>query len=112
MHPAHAAKLSLSVRKTDIGTQKIDGSPLETFGMVIKGFSLQDKLGRVRFFQETFLLANTSIEVVLGMLFLTLSTADIRFSERELVWRTYTAAETPATWRVELIDKKEFAAAT
>lgn len=30
MHPA--------VRKTDVGTQKIDGSALETFGMVIAGF--------------------------------------------------------------------------
>lgn len=55
--------------------------------MVIAGFQIQDKLGRVRFFQETFLLADTSMEVVLGLSFLTLSSADIRFAERELAWR-------------------------
>ena len=43
---------------------------------------------------------------------LTLSSADIRFAERELVWRTYSAAEAwPTTQRVEIIDKKVFAVA-
>lgn len=114
MHPVYAAKLGLSVRKTDVGAQEIDGSPCSPSGRSSQVFSLQDKLGRVQFFQETFLLANTSMEVVLGMLFLNLSSVDIRFAERELVWRTdlpYTAAET-MTRRVELIDKVEFAAAT
>ena len=46
------------------------------------------------------------------MHFLTLNKADVRFAERELVWRTYTAAEAlPTTRRVEIIDKREFAAA-
>ena len=46
------------------------------------------------------------------MPFLTLSKADVRFAERELVWRTYiTAKALPTTRRVEIIDKKEFAAA-
>ena len=46
------------------------------------------------------------------MPFLTLSKADVRFAERELVWRTYTAVEAlPTTRRVEIIDKREFAAA-
>ena len=44
------------------------------------------------------------------MSFLTLGSADIRFAERKLVWRTYSAAEAlPTTRRVEIIDKKEFA---
>ena len=85
MNPAYAKKLGLPVRQTDMGAQKIDGSHLNTFEMVIAGFSLQDKLGKVRFFQETFLVADTRMEVVLEMLFLTLSNADIRFAERELV---------------------------
>ena len=110
MNPAYAKKLKFHIRQTDIGAQKIDGSHLNTFGMVIAGFSLQDKLKKVRIFQETFLVANTRIEVVLGMLFLTFSNADIRFAERELVWRTYSAAEAlPTTQKVEIIDKKEFA---
>ena len=46
------------------------------------------------------------------MLFLTLSKANIRFAERKLVWRIYTAAEAlPTTRRVEIIDKREFTAA-
>lgn len=85
MHPGYAAKLGLVVRKTDVEAQKIDGSALETFVMLyIAGFLLWDKLGKIRFFRETFLLANTSMEVILEMPFLTLSSADIRFAEREL----------------------------
>lgn len=74
--------------------------------MVTAGFQVQGKLGRARFFQETFLLADTSMEVVLGMPFLTLSNIDVRFAEGELTWRSYTAAEAlPNTRRVELINK-------
>ena len=112
MTPAYAAKLGLYVRKTNIGAQKIDGSTLETFGMVLADFQVEDKLGRARFFQETFLLADISAEVVLGMPFLTLSNADVQFVEKELTWRSYTTAEAlPTTKRVELINKKEFAKA-
>ena len=57
-------------------------------------------------------MANVSPEVVLGMLFLTLSGADVDFLDRELRWRTYTTKEAlPTTRRVELVGKKEFAAA-
>lgn len=54
------------------------------FGMVIAGFQVIDKLGRARFFQKIFLLAETTIEVVLGMPFLILSNADIQFTEKKL----------------------------
>ena len=112
MNPAYAKKLGFRVRRTDVGAQKIDGSHLDTFGIVIASFSLQDKLGKIRFFQKTFLVADIRIEVVLGMLFLTFSNANIWFAERELVWRTYSTAEAlPTTQRVEIIGKKEFAAA-
>ena len=77
--------------------------------MVIAGFQVLDKQGRTRFFQETFLLADTTIKVVLEIPFLTFSNADIQFSEKELTWRSYTAKEAlPTTRRVELINKKEF----
>ena len=80
--------------------------------MVIAAFQVKDKFGRARFFQETFLLANTSMEVVLGMPFLTLSNADIQFAEKEQIWRSYIAEKAlPTTRRVEFIDKKEFAKA-
>ena len=112
MIPAYALKLGLVIRKIDVGVQKIDGFALTTYGMVIAGFLLQDKLGRVWFFEETFLLADTSMEVVLGMPFLSLSNVDIRFVEREITWRRYTTAKALlTTQRMKLINKKEFAAA-
>ena len=77
MTPAYAKKPSLQVRKTNVRAQKIDGSLLRTFGMVIAGFQVEDKLGRARSFQESFLLAETNMEVVLGMPFLALSNANI-----------------------------------
>ena len=49
---------------------------MDTFGMVTAGFLLQDMLGKVRFFQETFLMADTRMEVVLRILFLILSSAN------------------------------------
>ena len=81
--------------------------------MVIAGFSPQDKRRKVQFFQDTFLVADTRMKVILGMFFLTLSNADIWFAERELIWKTYnTTKALPRTQRVEIIGKKEFAAAT
>ena len=78
--------------------------------IVIVGFQLEDKLGRARFFQKSFLLAETSMEVVLGMIFLTLNNADIQFAEKELIWRSHTTVEAlPTTKQVELINKKKFA---
>ena len=97
----------------DVGAQKIDGTTLDIYGMVIAAFSVTDKVNRVRFFKETFLVANVSPEVVFGILFLPLSGADVNFLGRELRWRTYTTQEAlPTTKHVELVGKKEFAAAT
>ena len=112
MTPAFDKQLGLQVRKTDVGAQKIDGSLLRTFRMIIAGFQVEDKLDRARFFKKSFLLAKTSMEVILGMPFLALSNADIQFAEKELTWRFYTVAEAlPTTKRVKLIDKKKFAKA-
>ena len=74
---------------------------------------MEDKANQVRFFEETFLVANISPEVVLGMLFPTLSNADVDFLSQELRWRTYTTKKVLPTIRhVELVGKKEFTAAT
>ena len=57
-------------------------------------------------------MANVSLEVVLGMFFLILSSANVDFSGRELRWRIYTTKEVLSTTkRVELVGKKEFASA-
>ena len=109
MSPAYAKKLGLKIWKTNVGAQKIDGSALKTFGMVIANFQVEDKGGRPRFFQETFLVADTKFEMVLGMPFLKISNADVAFSERTLTWKSYTTSEAlPTTKRVQLVDPKEF----
>ena len=82
--PAYAKQLGLQTQKTDVKAQKIDKSSLNTFGMVIASFQVINKLGSIRLFQETFLLANTTMEVVLGILFLTLSNANIQFAKKKL----------------------------
>ena len=69
---------------------------------------MTDKANRVRFFEETFLVANVSPEVVFRILFLTLSGADVDFLNWEPWWRTYTTKEAlPTTRCVELVGKKE-----
>ncbi len=52
--------------------------------MVVSTFSVSDKDGRERFFEESFLLADVRPDIVLGMPFLTMSNADIDFQARDL----------------------------
>ena len=112
VYPAFTKELGLFIRPTDVGAQKIDGTTQETYGIVLAAFLVEDKANRLIFFEETFLVANVSPEVVLRIPFLTLSGADVDFLGRELRWRTYSTKEAlPTTRRVELMGKKEFAAA-
>ena len=107
-----AKQLGLPIRPIDVKVQKIDGTTLDTYGIVVVAFLVVNTTNWVRFFEKTFLVANVSPEVVLGMLFFTLSGADVDFSGRELWWRTYTTKKAlPTTRRIELVKKKEFAAA-
>lgn len=76
MTSAYIAILRLKPRPTNVGTQKIDGSILETYDIALASFLLQDSLGKVRLFEETFLLADTNMELVLGMFFFSLSNED------------------------------------
>ena len=77
--------------------------------MVIVDFQVENKASRPRFFQETFLVADTKFEVILGMLFLKISNADVLFDEETLTCRTYTTNEAlPTTERVQIINPKEF----
>ena len=110
MYPIYTINLGLCARKIDVGIQKIDRYHLNIFGIVIINCSVKDKLKKIRFFYEVFLLANISLKVVLRILFLFLSKANIWFMERKLVLRTYPAKKALSiTMRVEIIDKKEFA---
>ena len=84
IYPSFAKQLGLSIQPTDVGAQKIDGTTQDIHGMVVAAFSVVDKANRVRFFEETFLVANVSLKVVFGIPFLTLSGADVDFSGQKL----------------------------
>ena len=85
IYPTLVAKyLGLPIRPTDIGDQKIDGTTLDTYGMIVAAFLVVDKANRVKFFEKTLLVANVSPEMVFGIFFLTLSDADVDFSGRKL----------------------------
>ena len=111
IYPTSAWELGLPIRITNIETPKIDGTMLDSFGMVITAFSVTDEANWVRFFEKTFLVANVSLKIVFGMLFFTLSGVDVNFLDWELRWKTYTTKEVlPTTRRIKLVGKKEFAA--
>ena len=86
---------------------------LDTFGLVVAAFSVTDKVNQIKFFEETFMVANISPKVVLGMPFVTLSNVDVDFLDQKPRRGIYTTEKAlPTTRYVELIDKKEFTAAT
>ena len=77
--------------------------------MVIADFQVENKGGRPRFFQETFLVGDTKFEVVLGMPFLKISNASIAFNKKTLMWRLYTTNQALSTPKqVQMVDLKEF----
>lgn len=59
------------------------------FDIVIIAFLVNNKDKMIRFFEKTFLLANISLDIVLGMLFFTFNNANIMFLERQLLCLTY-----------------------
>ena len=77
--------------------------------MVIADFQMEDKVSRPRFFQKTFLVADTKFEVVLRMSFLKMSNVDVAFGERTLTWKSYiTNKVLPTTKQVQLFNLQEF----
>ena len=107
--PAYIKRLGFKTQKTNVGAQKIDGSVLETFEMVIADFQMEDKGGRPKFFQETFLVADTKFEVILGMPFLKLCNIDVSFSKGTLTWKSYITNKVLLTTKqVQLINSQKF----
>ena len=81
---AYVIYLGFKVQKTNIGIYKINRFSLETYGILIIAFQVFDKLDCFCFFQETFLFAKISLEVVFNILFLTFSNADVQFTKKKL----------------------------
>ena len=76
---------------------------------MIADFQMKDKIGRPRFFQKIFLIANTKFEIILGIFFLKFSNMNMSFNEETFTWRTYTTNKAlPTTKQVQIINKKDF----
>ena len=109
MSPVCAKKLGFKTQKTNIEAQKIEGSTLKIFGMVIADFQVEDKGDRPKYFQEIFLMANTKFEMVLGIPFLKISNNNIAFGKETLTWKSYTTSKAlPTIERVWQVNPKEF----
>ena len=65
VQPTFIKKLSFLIRPSYVGAQKIDGTILNNYGMVLAAFSVINKANQGIFFEETFLMANVSLEIVL-----------------------------------------------
>lgn len=79
---AYITKLGLGSRLINVNIEKIDNLILETYDMTLASFLLQDSLEKIQFFKKTFLLANTHMKMILGMLFLLFSNTDVKFIEQ------------------------------
>lgn len=77
INPEFAKKLGFRVHKIKVGAQKIDGSKLDIFDMVIASFLVEYKEKKYHFFKKTFLLTDISMNITLKMLFFTLSNVKI-----------------------------------
>lgn len=113
MQPSFIKKLGLCIYKTNVYTQKIDGSRLKTYKIVITLFYIDNKDGKSCFLKKTFLFTDIRMDVAFEMFFLILSNVKVDFNNRELGQRSYTECEAFSTIKqIELIRKTEFAAAT
>ena len=84
IHLAFIERLGFMMQSINIGIQKINGTTLKTYEIVIAVFSIIDLADGVRFFEKTFLIANFSLDIVFRMPFFILSGIDIDFSKKEL----------------------------
>lgn len=82
MSPIFAKKPSLWVSRTEFGIQKIYDPTFKIFEIIIVSFSIDNKVGNLRFFEKTFLITDINIDMVLEMLFLTISNTN--FLEQKL----------------------------
>lgn len=80
MQLSFARTLKLYICKIDIKTHKIDSNRLATFNIVIEFFTMENQTKKFRFFKETFLMADISINITLKIFFIILHNVKINFT--------------------------------
>ena len=110
IYPTFAKELGFSIKPSDIRVQKINGTTLNIYEIVVTAFLGTNKANQVKFFEEIFLITNVSLKIILRMLFLTLSNEDVNILDWELQWRIYITQEALSTTRrIEFVEKIKFA---
>lgn len=105
-------KLGLNIQKTIISAHKIDNNRLKIYKIIIVLVYVDDKDRKYCFFEETYLLADISIDIACKMFFLTLSNVEVNFYNRQFRLSLYMIAKIfSITRQVELVKKREFAVA-
>ncbi len=77
-------KISLKTRKTNIRAQKIDNIILETYEIIVFTFSLFNKDKSIRIFEYIVLLVNIYLDIILEIVFLMISNANINFEAEDI----------------------------
>lgn len=83
MTSRNASKLGLKICYTNVKAQKIGSFTLKLFEIILASFQIEKKLRKAYFFQKTFVLADISVKVVLGMLFPTFSKCKYLISRKK-----------------------------
>lgn len=111
MHPRFARKLGLGICKTNESGQKINSNRVETCGIIIAFFLINDQNQKSHFFQKTFILAEISMDTDYRILFFILSNIKVKLQNQEFDFRLYTTAEIIFTTKqVDLAEKIELSA--
>ena len=79
IHLTFAKELGFFIKLINVRVQKIDSIILDIYRMIVAVFLVTNKANQIRFFNETFLVANVSLEVVFEIFFFTLSGTNIDF---------------------------------
>lgn len=77
MSQAFAYSFGLKIRKINVRAKKIDGTSLGIYEMVVSTFFMSDINDRERFFEDSFVLADVRLDIVVKMPFLTMSNTDV-----------------------------------
>lgn len=79
MSQTFAFQLGIKAQKINVGAQNIIDTTLEIYGMIVSTFFISDKDSKMRFFEKNLLLANVKLDIVLEMLFITMSNTNNNF---------------------------------
>lgn len=114
IHLIFAKKLGFIIRKTNISTWKINDYVLKTYIIIKTSFLLNNEASKTHFFKEIFLLIENSIIIILGIISLALSKANVNFANKKLKkWYLYIFVKIiPIITKAKLIKKKKFVVIT